>query len=320
MLKDKILLPKTGYYKANLHCHTTISDGELSPEEIKTEYRKQGYSIIAFTDHRSYGWHKELDDENFLALAATEVDLTQSGNDWPRLKTYHMNLFDTNPTVNQEAKNRDLSPSFTYEDIAGWNDYIAKMNNLGFLVCYNHPYWSLQNYDDYKELKGLFAMEIYNHGCEFDGLYGFHPQSYDEMLRTGQRLFSLATDDNHDRFPIGTAENDSFGGFIQIAAEELSYKTVIKALKSGKFYWSMGPELKGVSIKNDIITIDSSPVEKIFVIQEGRDCYSKIVKPGESLTNAQFQLSGKEGWFRIEIRDSKGLYAGTNAYYIDDLI
>ena len=50
------------------------------------------------------------------------------------------------------------------------------MNRLGFLCCYNHPYWSLQTLDDYKNLRGLFAMEIYNHGCEIDGLYGYTPR------------------------------------------------------------------------------------------------------------------------------------------------
>ena len=36
----KYLLPKCGNdYKANLHCHSTISDGKLTPEEIKEAYK-----------------------------------------------------------------------------------------------------------------------------------------------------------------------------------------------------------------------------------------------------------------------------------------
>ena len=53
-MKDQVLLPETGYYKANLHCHTTIFDGKLTPEETKRVYQEQGYSIIAFTDHHKY--------------------------------------------------------------------------------------------------------------------------------------------------------------------------------------------------------------------------------------------------------------------------
>ena len=44
----KYLLPKEGkFYKANLHCHTTLSDGKLTPEQVKEEYMKRGYSIVA---------------------------------------------------------------------------------------------------------------------------------------------------------------------------------------------------------------------------------------------------------------------------------
>ena len=52
---------------------------------------------------------------------------------------------------------------------------------------------------------------------------------------------------------------------------------------------------------------------------EGRNSYKAVVAPGESLTEATFPLSGKEGWFRIQVRDSRGLFAGTNAYFMDSL-
>ena len=45
-MKRKYLLPETGrFYKANLHCHTTSSDGKFTPEEIK----EAGYKGIIFT-------------------------------------------------------------------------------------------------------------------------------------------------------------------------------------------------------------------------------------------------------------------------------
>ena len=38
----KFLLPESGnYYKANLHCHSTYSDGRLTPEELKEECRSR---------------------------------------------------------------------------------------------------------------------------------------------------------------------------------------------------------------------------------------------------------------------------------------
>lgn len=47
----KFLLPENGqFYKANLHCHSIVSDGKRTPEEIKQIYMEKGYAIVAYTD------------------------------------------------------------------------------------------------------------------------------------------------------------------------------------------------------------------------------------------------------------------------------
>ena len=74
----KYLLPETGnFYKANLHCHTTVSDGKMTPQEIKEHYMKNGYSIVAFTDHDVMVTHPELADENFLPLNGYEMEVNE---------------------------------------------------------------------------------------------------------------------------------------------------------------------------------------------------------------------------------------------------
>lgn len=318
------LLPKEGkFYKANLHCHTVLSDGRLTAEEVKKAYMEQGYSIVAFTDHRRYAWHKELDQEDFLSIAAYEVDINDFGKrpeDFSRLQTYHLNLYDTKPWENKEEKEQSILPQRRYRDITYINSYIEEMKEKGFLTCYNHPYWSLQTYDDYKDLRGLFAMEIYNHGCELDGLFGFNPQSYDEMLRSGQRLYCMATDDNHNWYPLDDPMSDSFGGFTMIKAEALDYACVMEALKRGDFYYSMGPQIHDVYVEDGELCIRTSPVEKIFVVQEGRNCHKAVAAPGETVTEARFRLTGKEGYIRVQCRDGRGLFAGTNAYFLEDFM
>ena len=65
----KYLLGGKGqFYKANLHSHTTLSDGLLTPEEVKALYKEHGYSIVAFTDHDILIPHKDLKDDSFLPL------------------------------------------------------------------------------------------------------------------------------------------------------------------------------------------------------------------------------------------------------------
>ncbi|MBQ7302828.1 MAG: PHP domain-containing protein, partial [Clostridia bacterium] len=63
------LLPESGrFYKANLHCHSDLSDGALPPAEIKRRYMEHGYSIVAFTDHDVLLPHTDLASEDFLPL------------------------------------------------------------------------------------------------------------------------------------------------------------------------------------------------------------------------------------------------------------
>ena len=280
-MRDRALLPAAGrFYKANLHCHTVLSDGRWAKEQVKAEYQRRGYSIVAFTDHRHYGWHPELMDDGFVPLAAYEADLNEpfppSGS-FQRVRTYHLNFYDTDPVARGGFE--AVQPPQRYGDMEALNAFIARMNGDGFLCCYNHPYWSLQNCTDYQGLQGVFAMEIYNHGCELDGLYGYAPQAYDEMLRAGQKLFCVATDDNHDVYAPGDPRCDSFGGFTMFKLEKLTYASVIEAMKKGDFYASNGPEIQELSIRDGALCVRCSPVEKIYVVTSGRRCLMQLAAP-----------------------------------------
>ena len=76
------------YYKANLHCHSTLSDGSCTPEELKEIYKKHGYSIIAYTDHDVFISHKsiELGFNNYLVTTLPVLHLPHSSRPWKQLK------------------------------------------------------------------------------------------------------------------------------------------------------------------------------------------------------------------------------------------
>ena len=88
----KYLLPENGnFYKANLHSHSNLSDGKLSPEEMKALYKKHGYSVIAYTDHDMLIPHHDLTDDDFLALSGFEVEINQDGSPLKKTdKTCHL--------------------------------------------------------------------------------------------------------------------------------------------------------------------------------------------------------------------------------------
>ena len=303
-----ILFSADNMYKANLHCHSTMSDGAYSPDKLKKLYTSRGYSIIAFTDHYACPNHAGLCDENFLAINGCEVSITEMSKEWDRARTYHFNLY---------AGCQDLPPpplnvrgEINYSDIAAINDYIKQIKHAGYLVCYNHAYWSMQDIRDYGGLKGLFAMEIYNHCSEVeDGYYGYTPQVYDEMLRTGQQLFCVSVDDNHNR----NYHHDSFGGWIMINSPSLAYGDVMASLAAGDFYSSQGPEIYEIRLEDQKLHIRCSEVDSIVVYTAGRHCY---IKDFGGITHAEFDLNGNEGYIRVMCRDAQNRDANSNAYFV----
>ena len=85
-MKRYLISPEGQWYKANLHSHSTVSDGELTPAQMKELYMAHGYSIIAFTDHNHFVTHNELSDERFLALNGVEDSADEQGKYWMRNK------------------------------------------------------------------------------------------------------------------------------------------------------------------------------------------------------------------------------------------
>ena len=48
----ELLSASRGFLKCNFHCHTTCSDGRLSPKDVMAAYRALDYDVLAITDHR----------------------------------------------------------------------------------------------------------------------------------------------------------------------------------------------------------------------------------------------------------------------------
>ena len=97
-MERRYLLPADGnFYKTSMHTHTTISDGRLTPEEVKEIYQSMGYSVVAYTDHSRLVQHNDLTDENFLAINAYEYEVFGDGC------CYHLNFYAKTPDVEKQV-------------------------------------------------------------------------------------------------------------------------------------------------------------------------------------------------------------------------
>ena len=337
----KYLLPENGnFYKANLHCHSNLSDGHLTPEELKKIYMEKGYSIIAYTDHDIMIPHPELAEENFLPLNAFEMEVNE-----PKAEPFHFikcchlcyialepdNLvqpcwhrgkyrFGNAPKYEHLVKFDENEPDYEREYSAeGISDMIRICREKGFFVTYNHPNWSMENYEQYMGYNGMHAMEICNFGCVAAGYNDYNPVAYDDMLRGNKRIYCIATDDNHNHGTPGTRRYDSFGGFTMIKADKLDYRTITKALEDGNFYASQGPEIKSLWFEDGKIHVTCGPADRIVMTTGIRNRKIVWAENGELLTEAEFDVKPEDGYVRITVIDAAGWHADTNAYFTDEL-
>lgn len=60
------------FLKGGLHCHTTRSDGKLTPEETLRYAASQGYDFQAITDHQIYNFRNDAPDTGVLVIPGME--------------------------------------------------------------------------------------------------------------------------------------------------------------------------------------------------------------------------------------------------------
>ena len=300
----KYLLSETGtFYRANLHCHTTCSDGKTTPEETKEAYKNEGYSIIAFTDHRNFIPHNDLTDDTFLALNGFEADISEpTPGGWSlTMKTCHLCAIALDEKTDSAPS--CLGINYDGESISA---YIKACKDAGFFVTYNHPTWSLESYPQYMSYKGADALEIINYGCVCEGFNDRNEHAYDDMLRSGERLYVVGADDNHGR-------SQFFGGYTMIKAESLTYKDIAKSLKDGNFYASEGgPKIEELYIEDGHICVKTDSAREIFLSSDRRIC---------SRTKAsEARIPIREyDYFRITAVGQDGRCSWTRAYFTDTL-
>ena len=342
-MRKHLLPPDRNWYRANFHCHSHLSDGYWPPARLRDEYKRAGYQILAITDHNVLVDHSDLNDPDFLTLTSVEYDITDWDSRLPVARpdanvwnyrfhdTFHLNLFSKVPNPSgppardtiwgvqhncfegsEEEKAR--KKPFSLDAV---NEVVAKANEAGFLVQYNHPNWSRNVRSDWLGLKGIWSLEILNYATECLTGGEYCPYVYDDLLNhVSPRIFCTMGDDNHNR--DGTTLQ-SFGGSTIVGAESLDYASVIRALEKGEFYCSSGrddpPRILALYVESGVVHVDCTPASFVFFVGDGRRYANKR---GEGVTHAEFPLGRDDGWFRVAVRDDRGNTAHTHAYLVDE--
>lgn len=279
--------------KANLHTHSTVSDGKFSPEEVIRLYREHGYGALAFTDHRKTNPIGSYDGGEMTLISG--IELHPMG---PRGILWHLLALGV--------------PEGFPGEFASAPAAIAAVNAAGGVVFAAHPYWCGFTSAEVMTLEGVCGIEVYNTSTRYIGK-AYNMQLWDEILDAGRRFTALAVDDMH-RAP------DQFRGWTVICAEENTPAALISALRAGDFYASQGPEFRRLSYRDGIFEAEFTPcVEAVLMTAQSRGYCGLVPETGKDAETATLRIDLRDQpplrYLRCQIRDRHGNYAWSMPLY-----
>ncbi|NLP48737.1 MAG: hypothetical protein GX345_07325 [Clostridiales bacterium] len=251
-----------GHYKANLHTHSTVSDGNDDFVDVIEEYYARDYDILAMTDHGvvNRGWNvtpSPLPILGFHMIFRRPVPLTQeryeeitTGADRGGRGMTDVPLgIELNAGVLKKNHINGFFVDYGHGDWGKENDFegpIAAVDKLGGLTHINHPGdWlgsakDIEIARDPKNVK-FFADIIKKYpSCLGIEIINSHdsPTRHDRVLwdgllesviPTGRNVWGFANSDSHKMTEIDT-------GFEIFMMPENTVENVRTAMENGTFF------------------------------------------------------------------------------------
>ena len=279
------------WYKVGLHAHTTLSDGQKTPQQVIARYREEGYDAIALTDHWRYhpgGWCEDM-----LVLSGGEYNL---GHDTAE-GVMHIVGF---------GMSRD--PELTQE--ASWAQIAQKITACGGIAVLAHPAWSVNSPADALALPEVAFTEVYNAVSEaHQSIRAYSEHFVEQCANAGIYYGLLATDDAH--YYDGS---DDCKGWVMVRAEELSQESILQALRAGNYYASQGPQLY-VRREGSKFMVDCSPCTYVGAMSNAAWEANRVERQ-ESITHFEYDVRPGDRWVRIQACDGAGKLAWSQVYEV----
>jgi hypothetical protein len=280
------------WFKGNTHIHTSRSDGGLDVEQTVTRYGRAGYDFVFLTDH----WHASSEPPAArsgppLVLDGVEIDGTDRRGSY-----YHVACL---------GRFEGITRGTSFESA------LHSCREQGGLLILAHPSWTGNTVED-ALAHPFHGVETYNHVCTWLNGKGHALHHWDCMLSSRPSTLGFAADDSHNR-----PEHPGWdGGWIMVRATECSAESLMSALRAGAFYSTQGPELLDISLAGDTLTVRSSPVR--FARLAGPASLGDRVGDftGAEMDEFSFSLDPSWDYIRLEVEDSQGQRAWSNALFV----
>lgn len=290
---------RTGtWYRANLHAHTNRSDGAASPTEVAALYARNGYDVVALTDHllERYGWpitgpeHVPAAPLIVLRGAELHAGTTRAGHLWHML------------AVGLPA---GFAPSAADEGIAA---LVARAHGAGAFVAVPHPAWSSLSHEDLVAVGAFHALEVWNATADDHNGRPDSTHAWRVLLEGDLRVGGIAADDTHLR----PERADAVRAWTMIKAEGPS--GLLPALREGAYYASTGPVLHDLRVVPGEVVVTCSPTSRVWLCGTG---FTSVARRGVGTTEWRLPTrSLGSSWATVTVEDAWGRRAWTNAFAV----
>ena len=251
-----------GSFRAATHSHTNRSDGQRNLSAVIEEHFRQGFDILAITDHNitNFDWTTGGFSVWSGAADLTDVPLTQARYDEIRTGVGREGRGMLRiPYANEQSRGQHVNTyNANFNNQPGWSmeQSIREAHRLGGISRINHP----GRYIDRGDIsQAAWLDKAFNLFMDYPSLVGFeivnqndrHPTDrrlWDNLLaRTvpmGRLLWAFADDDSHNHGHI----NRNWNTFVM---ESNTVPNFLSAMTAGNFYavsTVARPELGGAFI------------------------------------------------------------------------
>ena len=290
------------YHKAQLHCHSTNSDGAMNPATMAQEYINRGYEIVCLTDHNYMTPANTYSQSGLVTINSEELTFDKHMNGW-----FLNHTIDATGYTPQQA--------------------IDSVRAQGGLIQFNHPViapsttfpfysdWSY-TYSQFMALQnGPDMIEVHNAGTDLLGAT-FNMAIWDSLLMSNRKTWGTSTDDMHDLttgYLIPTIDI----GWVMIRLNTLSPDSVRAALLRGDFYGSNGVEISNYTVNGNTINISSTNATTIKFIGDWGQLLTEVTGSTATFTRTT------QRYVRIELEKAGILgvgakYAFTQPVFFDN--
>jgi hypothetical protein len=286
-----VVRPEAGWYKGELHAHSTESDGRYPVAEVIRAAEDAGLDFFSLTDHTTCSqWHRlaPLVKTSKLAIIRSLEITSHVG---------HANLQGIKSWVN------------TYIDRPNWssNQAADETHAQGGLFCINHAFSGDLAWRDFHfDWKRADLIEIYHNLEACNNVFQWC--LWDQYLNQGYRLVGIGGIDSHILFE----STEKLGAVVTwVYADELSESGIIEGIRRGKTYVSKGPQIRFTATNAagevaemwEQLAIDGKPITFTLEINADEELRLFVIKNGMIMETFTIPAQG-EGWQKVTFVDT----------------